>query len=228
LDTKPDADVDDPQPGPPAELGRRRDEPDEPPVEERPEPLGRVEEVQRRPRRRRVDDDEVPGALAVGPRAQLPELLHRHVFLGPRERGRHGLVEGVGEDLLSGLASRVGEHDLVEGPLHVEHHRVEAAAGHGLGRQAGDQPRHIVELGEAERLGQATRRVDGQHDDPAPLLGGPQSERGGGRRLADTARPAADDDPGMPVSQHRVDVQRGGTRHLRTPSLGRPAGRRSR
>ena len=36
------------------------------------------------------------------------------------------------QDLLSGLARRVGEHDLVEGPLHVEHHRVEAAAGHGL------------------------------------------------------------------------------------------------
>ena len=52
------------QPGRPARRGEQQ--PDEPAVEEAREPLGRVEEVERRARGRGVDDDQVVAAVAPG------------------------------------------------------------------------------------------------------------------------------------------------------------------
>ena len=106
--------------------------------------------------------------------AQLAQLLHRHVLLRAGEGRAHRLVERVGEDLRGPLRVGVREHDLVEGPLHVEHHGVQLAAA-GLGVDALDLARGVVQLGQAQRLGQPAGRVDGQHDGaPAVLLGGPQ------------------------------------------------------
>jgi hypothetical protein len=97
--------------------------------------------------------------------------------------------------------------DLVEGPLHVEHHRVEAAALAVV--DALDRPRHVVQLGEAHRLRQPPRGVDREDDDAAPPLGRPEPERGGRRRLADAPGAAAHDDAGRRVVEQGVDVQDG-------------------
>ena len=150
--------------------------------------------------------------------AQLAELLHRHVLLRAGERAGDRLVEGVGQDLLGLLRGGVGRHDLVEGALHVEHHRVERAARRGV--DAGDRPGGVVELGEAEGLGQPPRRVDGEDDDLAPVLGRPQPERGGRGGLADPAGAAADDDPG-------VAGRRSGRRCPAAAPSGRGCGSRS-
>ncbi len=92
------------------------------------------------------------------------------------------------------------QHDLVEGPLHVEHHGLElAVAGHAL-----DDPRGVVELGQPHRLRQPPGRVDGQDDDLAAALGGPQADRRRGGGLADAAGPAAHDDPGLRVVDQLV------------------------
>ena len=196
----------DPHVGAAPRLGRGHQDADEAAVEEGPEPFRGVEEVEGGAGRRGVDDDEVPGALAVGLGPQLAELLHRHVLLGPGERAGDCLVEGVLEDLGRLLGGGVGEHDLVEGPLHVEHHRVERPA---RGRvDARHRPRRVVELVEAERLGQAAGGVDGEHDHLPPGLGRPDAERGGRRRLPDPAGAAADDDAGARVGEEGVDVDR--------------------
>ena len=64
--------------------------------------LRRVEEVERVPGRRRVDDDEIEAALVV----QLVQLLHRHVFLRAAERAGDVAVEAVVEDALRLLVRR--------------------------------------------------------------------------------------------------------------------------
>ena len=198
-----EADADHLEVGPAARLGPAHQHADEAAVEEGAEPLGRVEEVQGRPAGRRVHDDQVPAVLG----AQLPELLHRHVLLRAGEARRQGLVEGVVHDRLGPLGRGVGEDDLVEGPLHVEHHRVERAA---LGLvDPLDPARAVVQLGQAHRLRQPAGRVDGEDDDRAAGLGGSQAERRRGRRLADPAGAAAHDDPRRPVGDDLVEVEAG-------------------
>ena len=158
---------------------------------------------------RGVDDDQVP--LVAGP--QLAQLLHRHVLLRTGEGRAHGLVEGVDVDLLGPLRVGVRGHDLVEGPLHVEHHGVQLAGPTPGVRGALDRvdlAGRVVQLGQPERLGQPAGRVDGEHHRaPAVLLGRPQRQRRRRGRLADAARAAADDDPDVRVGQQRVDVQTG-------------------
>ena len=131
------------------------------PSRNEPSRLRRVQEVQRRAGRRGVDDDQVPRVL--GP--QLAELLHRHVLLRAREAGRQRLVEGVLQDRLARSGSACCDDDLVERPLHVEHHRVQRAAGRPI--DPGHRARGVVQLGQAHRLGEPAGRVDGQHDDRA-------------------------------------------------------------
>ena len=107
---------------------------------------------------------------------KLTEFLHRHVFLRPREGGGQGLVERVLQHCGGLVGWRVGDHHVVEGPLHVQHHGVEAAA---VGRL---QTRHrswvVAEFTNAERLGQAAGRIDSEHHHLAAGLGGPYGERG--------------------------------------------------
>ena len=85
----------------------------------------RGEEVQGRARGGRVSGEQVVAAGRVGVALELAELLQRHVLLGPRERRQQRDVERVLEDLLRLLRGRLRLHHLVEGPLHVEHRRVE-------------------------------------------------------------------------------------------------------
>jgi hypothetical protein len=143
------------------------EDPDEAAIEEGSEPGGCVEEVQGAARRGSVDDDEVPGALLLRAHAELAELLHGHVLLRAGERGRQGLVEGIAEDLLGPGLVRMPLDDLVEGPLHVEHHREQRS-----GPVRGADPRHlpwgVVEGRQPHRLREALGGVDGEHADAAP------------------------------------------------------------
>ena len=201
---------------------------DEAAVEEAREPLGRVEEVQRRARGRGVDDDQVVAARSdLGVAVDLPELLHRHVLLRPREGARQRLVEGVVEDLPGLLRAGLALHHLVEGALHVEHHRVERAAGPSL---TGADPRHrargVVELGDAHRLGQPAGRVDGEHHDVPPALGGPQRQGGRDRGLAHAAGAAAHDDADRRVVEEGIDVEARGRLAGLRPDAGAGPGHR--
>ncbi len=196
---------------------RSQQYPDQPAVEERGQPFWGVQEVESGPGRWRVDHDQVPSTAGGGLGPELAELLHRHVLLGAGERARQRLVERVLVDLLGLVGRRVGRDDLVEGPFHVEHHRVEAAA---LRRIHGfDRARDVVELGEPHRLGQPPCRVDGQHDDLPPGLGGLQRKRRGRRRLADSPRPAADHDADGRVRDQCVEIE---SRYVGEPSGHRP------
>ena len=196
--------------GPPR---RRGEDLDEASVEEGAQAVGSIEEVQRRARGGRVDHDEVPGAVSIGLGAQLPELLHRHVLLRAREGGRQCLVERVVEDRLSALRVGVGLDDLVEGPLHVEHHRAERA----LSLDADDRARGVVEFGEPHGLGETSRRIDGEHADSPAHLRGAQTEGRGRRGLADATRAAAHDDARRGIAQERVHVERGDVGHQAIP-----------
>ncbi len=99
------------------------------------------------------------------------------------------------------------DDDLVERPLHVQHHGVEAAAGPGV--DVLHRPRHVVELADAEGLGEPARRIDGEHDHLATGLGRADRQRRRRRGLADPAGAAADDDVRLVVSDDLLDVQNG-------------------
>src|SRR5690606_16403785 len=58
--------------------------------EEGRETIGGVEDGQRAPRGRRVDDDEIEGAVE-----QIVEALHRDVGVGTGQRAAESLVDGV-------------------------------------------------------------------------------------------------------------------------------------
>ena len=107
----------------------------------------------------------------------------------------------------------MGLDDLVEGPLHVEHHRAERA----LTLDADDRARGVVELGESHGLGETSRRVDGEHADATAHLGCAQSESCGRRGLADTSRAAAHDDARRGIAQERIDIERGDVGHQAIP-----------
>ena len=94
--------------------------------------------------------------------------------------------------------------DLVEGPLHVEHHRVEVtAAWQALDTAA---PRRGVLSSSVRPIDCASRRAGSivSTTTRAALLGGTQRDRGGRRRLADPSGPAAHDDAGALVARQRV------------------------
>ena len=143
---------------------------------------------------RRVEDEQVEAAFAV----QLEELLHRHVLLRAGQRVGDLLVDAVVEDavarlLVGGLAG----DQLVEGRLRVEHHRPELALH--LDPLLREERRVdllglVAELLQAERVGEALRRVDRQHADLQSARRHPDRDRRRGRRLADATGAGADAD----------------------------------
>jgi hypothetical protein len=161
-------------------------------VEHPEQAVGRLEEVERVLRRRRVEHDQVE----LGARAHLVDLLHRRVLGAARERVRDVLVDAVREDALArGGVGREARHQLVEGALHVEHHGVELARGGHPSRVS--QPRadglRLEPSADAERVGEALGRVDGEHEH-APAASGsaePDRRREGG--LADATGAYAGD-----------------------------------
>src|SRR6266540_57180 len=162
-------------------------------VEQLVQVLRRVQEVERRARRRGVHHQQLvaPGLV------QLVELLHGHVLLRAGQGRGEALVEPVGEDALGLLVvARLALDDLVEGAAHVQHHRVQAARLPQLRPLAAHRPRLVGEHVQAEGLGQPPGRVDGEHAGAPPLLRAPQRHRRRRRGLADPAGAAAHHDAG--------------------------------
>ena len=149
-----------------------------------------VEHGQGVARRRRVDDDEVVLARGV----EVVQLLHRQVVVAVHEAAGDVLVQRVGQHGVADLGvGRVAADQLVPARLGVEHRRPQLAAAARAGGVEGGvrHPRGAVAEGaDAEGVGEAAGRVDGEHEHLAALLdGGGEPEGGGDRRLADAARP---------------------------------------
>ena len=162
-------------------------------VEEVHQPVGGLEEVERVAGGRGVEDHQVPPLV----RAQLQELLHRHVLVAAGEGGGDVPVEAVAEDPLAGRGvGRVAGDEGVERALHVEHHGPQRPAARGRGSEARelDRARLARELVEAEARGEAPRGVDGADEHAAAGAGRAQGERRRRRRLADAAGAAGHQD----------------------------------
>jgi hypothetical protein len=162
-----------------------------PALEEGVEPPGRVEELERVARGRRVEDEQVEAALLV----ELVKLGDRGQFLRAGHRGRELPIDAVGLDLLRPTGIWGDPLDqLVERPLGVEHHGPQLAldlefAGVQPGRL--DPTRLVLERLEAERVGQPVRRVDRHDRDLGPLGGHAERDRRRRRGLAHPARARA-------------------------------------
>ena len=177
-----------------AEVGGPEEHLERAALEEVGQAVGRVEEVQRVARGRRVEHEQVEAALLV----ELVELGDRRELL----RARHGvgelLVDAVGEHLVARALVRGQALDqLVERALGVEHHRpelapeLEAVLGEDLLLDAAGP---VVERLEAERVGEPLRGVDRHHRDALAAGGHAHRDRRRGGRLADPAGAAADAD----------------------------------
>ena len=177
-----------------ADPGRAEEHPDRAALEEAGEAAGRVEEVERVARRRRVEHEQVVVALLV----ELEQLRDRGELLRAGDRARELLVDPVGEDLVA--RRRVGREpldDLVERALGVEHHRPQLALhldAVGLEARRVDEVRLVAQLGHPERVREPLRGVDGDHRDLHPARGHPHRQRGRRGGLADPAGTRADDD----------------------------------
>ena len=172
---------------------RPHQQPQRPAVDEPGHPARRLEEVERVPRRRRVEHDQV-----VAPaRPHLVEALHRHVLVRARHRPRQLLVDGVSQDPLGRLGRRcLLAHERIERRPGVQHGGVQAARpGHAVRGQV-DRVLAVVGLGQAERAGQAPGRVDRQHEHAPAALRHARRERGGRGGLADAAGAGAHRHPG--------------------------------
>ncbi len=160
-------------------------------AQEADEAIGRLEQIDGVPGRRRVDDHEVPLAARV----QLVETFDRHVLLGARQRPRDRPVDRVLQDRLGllGVGSLFVD-EAIEGRGRIQHHRPQLAiAGdsrnvqhpmRGIGGHAGI---------ESERIGEPTSRIHGHHDDASPGPSRSDAERCCGGGLADTAGTAGDE-----------------------------------
>ena len=118
------------------------------------------------------------------------KLFHREVVVAVHEAAGDVLVERVGEHRR--LDARIGgvtPDQLVPSGLGVEHRRPQLTVRlhAGSGEPVVGYARGLVaEPADAERVGEAPRRIDGEHEHPtADLGGGVRRERRRHRRLAD-------------------------------------------
>src|SRR5690606_3382056 len=146
---------------------------------------GRVQEIEGVLRGGRVEDEHLPTPAGV----EFVELLGRDVFLRAGEAGRERLVEAVAKDGVPVLGGDRAGDELVPRSLQVEHHRPQLAGSVGQLHSSG----LVAELGQAQRVGEATRRVDRQHDGALARERGLQGDGGRHRGLAYTAGAHADD-----------------------------------
>ena len=157
--------------------------------------LRRIEEVERVACRRGVDDDQVVGAGRV----DLVEPFHGDVVVGLHEAGRDVLVQGIGQNgLARRRVGRVGPDQVVPALLGVEHGGPQLAPGGGRrpGKHlVGNADLVVPDPLQTQCVGQAARRVDGEHQDSPALLHHRRGRQcGGGRRLAHAAGAAGDHD----------------------------------
>jgi hypothetical protein len=148
-------------------------------------------------RRRRVEDDQVVASAL----RKLVDLLHCRVFGASGECIGHVLVDRIRENPFLRLGRvREAVDQSVECALHVEHQRVERARhrdsevfecsfAEGL-----DGARALVGLGQAERVVEAPRRVDRQHQCASSAPRRLDRESCADRRLADAAGAGDHDD----------------------------------
>ena len=124
-------------------------------------------------------------------RVDLVELLHGEVVVAVHEAAGDVLVQRVGEHRVADLGvGRVTADQLVPPRLGVEHRRPQLATRRDPDRAqrlVGHPRRHVAELADTQRVGQTAGRVDGQHEDPAALLGRRRQAEGGGH--ASSCRP---------------------------------------
>src|SRR4051794_2708607 len=176
------------------EARRREEDLQRAPLEEAGEPVGRVEEVERVARRRRVEHEhvEAPGAV------ELPELRDSRELLRAGDRARELLVDAVAEHVVASRGvGRQARDELVERLLDVEHHRPQLALhDDAVAGEAGrvDEARLVAQLGKPERVRQALGGIDRHDRDAQARRREAHRQRGRGRRLADAARPRADHD----------------------------------
>src|ERR1044072_3467997 len=111
----------------------------------------------------------------------------------------------------------MSQDDLVEGPFHVEHHRVERTAARLV--DAGDLAWCVVQFGQSHRLRQPASGVDGENAHSATVLGSAQGKCSGGGGLTDATRATAPDDRRR--TEELVDIKR--LRHVMPWSVSRPA-----
>jgi hypothetical protein len=178
-----------------AAAGRHREPAEQAAGEEVGHPLRRLEEVDGVPRRRCVDDDQVEAAGRV----DLVEALHRDVVVALHEPARDVLVERVGEDgVARGRIGGVATHEVVPRLLRVEHGGPQLAARlHPCveERLPGHLGLDVAEGLEAQRVGQALGRVDGEHEHLAAVVDrGHRRDGGGGGGLPHAAGTAVDHD----------------------------------
>ena len=146
-------------------------------------------------RRRRVDDDQVVLA-ALGEHA---ELLDRHVLVRAREALREVLVEAVLQDPLAHLGEAHGARPArPRRPSDRASARRACRAARGPARRGSRRdlarPR-CPSAAQAERVGEAARRIDRDAPPCAGPASAPQSATDAAiGRLADAAAAGADDD----------------------------------
>ncbi len=150
---------------------------------------GGVEEIHGPAAGRGVDDDEVEAAVLV----ELVQLLYRHVLLRAGQRVAEVAVQPALQDGLGlGLVAGVPADRVVEGGFGVEHHRPQLP-----GPRSVHPARGVGQRIQAEGVGEAPGRIDGNNTGPPALAGAPDRDgcRSGG--LTDSSRAAADDDPAL-------------------------------
>src|SRR5215218_8558549 len=193
----------------------------EPPEETTTEEVGhaarRLEELDRVPGRRGVDDDEVVPTGGV----DVEQPLHRDVVVALHESPRDVRVQAVLEDPVGGLlVGCVAEHELVPRSLGVEHGGVQLAARFEPGcleRLDRDRLLDVPEVLEAQRVREPARRVDREHEHlPAQASSGRDTGGGGHRGLADAARPTEHDD--LLRGEQRLDAGGPGLGARHSPS----------
>ena len=186
-------------------------------LDESRHPLGRVDEVERVPRGRRVEHQQVVARLLV----QLVELFHRHVLLRARHRVGDLLVDAVLEDAVARLL--VGRVPLdrsskVRFASSIIAHSSPFISMPCAAKRSGSTSRSS--LPSSGRPSELARRFAGSMVSTAtfrPCGGHAHRDRRGRGRLADPARARADAD--LPALQQVADVHARGCSSISSASV---------
>ena len=148
------------------EAGRAHERLQRPALEERGQPSGGVEEVERVARRRRVEHQQVELVLLV----ELVELGDRGELLRAGDSGRELAVDAVGLDLLApapdpARSARSARRTSASGRASSPTARPRSSDRAPASRSGATRRGSLLQLLEAERVRQPLRRVDRHHRD---------------------------------------------------------------